>query len=132
MHNPDEDQRIVRRLQSPPERTARPRKAAALVREHFEVITQVRVQGLKTWEEIGHDLRPNNPIAAGTVAQAFRRAKRARLTRQMPDQTMTTGGQLPSPLQKKPDTAPHPQASRRNPFQHSVDPIREELFHDPE
>lgn len=102
MHNPDEDHRIVRRLQSPPERTVRPQKAAALVRRYYELIRQLREQGGgagKTWEEIGRDLRPANPIAAGTVAQAYGRIRRAHLKRQGSDRTLTGSGHLPSTLE---------------------------------
>lgn len=132
MHSNDEDERISRRLQSPPVRTARHEKAAALVRRHYEQIHILRTQGHhagKTWEEIGRDLRPTNPVPGGTVARAFARITQERAKGQTSAEKTTGSEQRTGTHQTAPDSITTPKRARSHPFQHSIDPIRKEMMH---
>lgn len=131
MTDSNDDTSIAERLRHPPPRSASHSTATALVRRHYDGIHAAWMkdrQAGKTWEEIGRDLRPDNPIAAGTVGRAFSRvtAERARLGKATSKPSVDATVGRAAPPQTDPQVKVNEVSIRRSPFSRSVDPIRVE------
>lgn len=131
MTDSDEDKGIAERLRHPPSRSNSRETATGLVRRHYDEIHAAWMkdrQAGKTWEEIGRDLRPDNPIAAGTVGRAFARvsAERVRLGIGMSKSAIRASFERSPPSQPDAHARGNEISNRRTPFSRSVDPIRAE------
>lgn len=129
MTDSDEDKGIAERLRHPPSRSNSRATATGLVRRHYDEIHAAWMkdrQAGKTWEEIGRDLRPDNPIAAGTVGRAFARvsAERARLGIGKSKSAIQASFEKSEPSEPDARAQVNEASNRRNPFSRSVDPIR--------
>ncbi|NIJ35297.1 hypothetical protein [Sphingomonas oligoaromativorans] len=123
-----ENTQIAERLHAPPVRPSGRVSATALVRRHYDEIMAVCQKGRrggKTWAEIGRDLRPLDPVSAGTVGRAFARVTAERgkmLAKATPKRVTSVVALRPAEEESLPQTEPVP--ARRNPFARAVDPIR--------
>ena len=131
MTDSEEDRGIAERLRQPPSRSKGRVTATGLVRRHYDEIHAAWMkdrQAGKTWEEIGRDLRPDNPIPAGTVGRAFARvsAERARLGVGTSKSAIHASFEKSAPPQPDVHARVNEISNRRNPFSRSVDPIRSE------
>lgn len=129
MNSGADDEAIRARLATP--RAHRDKGTVSdLISRHFDAIQDAHAKrgAGKTWEEIGRDLRPADPIPGDTVSKAVRRMKE-----RMPKQ-LRVAGKKASGKETAPEAAPPTDAAAaysssppsdvasKNPFRQSIDP----------
>ena len=118
----EEDTSIVERLLAPSKRHDPPTSVTNMVRRHYADIRSSRMAPLaqrKTWDEIGRDLRPHNPVPGATVGRLYARVtiEMAVKVEESAKRSSRAGAQ---PARIAPIVSPVP----RNPFAKATDPIR--------
>ena len=129
MQDSEDDKHIAERLRVPAKPANDRSTATALVRRLYDEIHAAWMkdrQSGKTWAEIGRDLRPQDPIAGGTVGRAFARvtAERARLSKTGRKSPVGADPSAGSKTQWAAAVGGEEHDKRRSPFARSIDPIR--------
>jgi hypothetical protein len=122
----DTDEAIQTRLGASPARSGGRTTATALVRRHYDAIAAALMKDRherKTWEEIGRDLRPLDPIPADTVGKAFARVAAERGGKAASSVTERIASPAKPIMPSVTSEAP-PSALSKNPFAHRIDPVR--------
>lgn len=135
MQDSEDDKHIAERLRVPVKPANDRSTATALVRRLYEEIQAAWMkdrQSGKTWAEIGRDLRPQDPIAGGTVGRAFARvtAERARLSKAGRKSPVSADPNAGSATQPASAVGSEEHDKRRSPFARSIDPIRADYEED--
>ena len=133
MQDSEDDKHIAERLRVPAKPTNDRSTATALVRRLYDEIHAAWMkdrQSGKTWAEIGRDLRPQDPIAGGTVGRAFARvtAERARSSKTARKAPVDVDPSTGSATQRAAADISKDHDKRRSPFARSSDPIRADEF----